>query len=73
MVSPKSQTVQCTECHTRENGRLANLSGFYIPGRDYNSWIEWLGTGLIVLTLAGVVLHGSARIIVSRKRKEINK
>jgi len=42
MVSPKEQAVKCVECHTRENGRLANLTGFYIPGRDYNPWVEWL-------------------------------
>jgi octaheme c-type cytochrome (tetrathionate reductase family) len=72
MVSPKNQTVQCTECHTRENGRLANLSGFYIPGRDYNPWVEWLGGGLIALTFAGVIVHGGARIVVNRKRKDIS-
>jgi octaheme c-type cytochrome (tetrathionate reductase family) len=71
MVSPKSQTVKCTECHTRDNGRLANLSGFYLPGRDSNPWIEWLGGGLVVLTFAGVFVHGSFRIYASKKRKEI--
>ncbi|HEY9165944.1 MAG TPA: tetrathionate reductase family octaheme c-type cytochrome [Candidatus Kryptonia bacterium] len=69
MVSPKEQAVQCSECHTRDNGRLANLSGFYIPGRDYNPWVEGLGGGLLVLTLAGVFIHGAGRIVASRKRK----
>jgi octaheme c-type cytochrome (tetrathionate reductase family) len=72
MVSPKNQTVQCAECHTRENGRLAKLSGFYIPGRDYNPWVEWLGGFVIALTCAGVIVHGGARILMSRKRKEIH-
>jgi hypothetical protein len=72
MVSPKEQAVKCVECHTRENGRLANLSGFYIPGRDYNPWVELLGGGIIMLTFAGVILHGGARIVMSRKRKDKN-
>jgi octaheme c-type cytochrome (tetrathionate reductase family) len=69
MVSPKSQTVKCTECHTRESGRLAKLGGFYIPGRDYNPWVEWLGGGIIFTTLAAVIVHASVRIVVSRRRK----
>jgi octaheme c-type cytochrome (tetrathionate reductase family) len=72
MVSPKSQAVQCGECHTRENGRLANLSGFYLPGRNYNPWVEFLGVGLLVLTLAATVVHGSVRFLMSRKRKGSN-
>jgi octaheme c-type cytochrome (tetrathionate reductase family) len=70
MVSPKSQTVRCTECHRRDNGRLAQLPGFYIPGRDFSPWIENLGAGMLLLTIAGVALHGGARIILHRKRKE---
>ncbi|MGA7161638.1 MAG: tetrathionate reductase family octaheme c-type cytochrome [Bacteroidota bacterium] len=70
MVSPKEKAVKCVECHTRENGRLANLSGFYIPGRDYNPWVEWMGGALILFVFTGVVIHGGARIVLSRKRKE---
>jgi len=71
MVSPKEKTVKCTECHTRENGRLAGLGGFYMPGRDYNSWVEYLGGGILALTLGGVILHGSVRLVMSRKRKGV--
>jgi hypothetical protein len=69
MVSPKNQTVKCTECHTRENGRLAKLGGFYLPGRDYSGWIEWFGGAFIALALTGVVVHGGARMVMSKKRK----
>jgi hypothetical protein len=71
MVSPKEQAVDCTECHTRNNGRLASLTGFYIPGRNYSSWVEYLGWGILALTLAAAVLHGTIRILISRNRKEI--
>ncbi|MGA2623896.1 MAG: tetrathionate reductase family octaheme c-type cytochrome [Bacteroidota bacterium] len=69
MVSPKNMSVQCGECHTRNDGRLARLGGFYMPGRDYKPWAEYFGGGILALTLAGVLLHGSLRVIVSLKRK----
>ena len=71
MVSPKEQSLQCIDCHTREDGRLASVGGFYMPGRDYNPLVEHLGVGLLFLTLAGVIIHGTARIIVNRSRKEV--
>jgi hypothetical protein len=71
MVSPKEQTVKCTECHTRKDGRLAGLGGFYMPGRDYNPTVEYLGGILLALTMAGVILHGGLRLVMSRKRKEM--
>ncbi len=71
MVSSKDKAVQCTDCHRRNNGRLANVGGFYMPGRDYNPLVEHLGVGVLVLTLAGVFLHGSVRLAVSRKRKKV--
>jgi octaheme c-type cytochrome (tetrathionate reductase family) len=70
MVSPKAQTVGCTECHTRQGGRLAKLTGFYLPGRDFNPWLEGLGKALVLLTLLGVLVHGGARMWLNRTRKE---
>ncbi len=70
MVSPSSQTVGCAECHTRDNGRLASVSGFYLPGRDRSMLVDTAGGILLALTLAGVVVHGGLRIVTQRKRKE---
>jgi octaheme c-type cytochrome (tetrathionate reductase family) len=70
MVSPKAQTVSCTECHVRHGGRLEKLTGFYLPGRDFSPWLERLGKALLLLSLLGVIVHGSARIWISRSRKE---
>jgi hypothetical protein len=69
MVSPAKDAVQCSECHTRDNSRLANVHGFYLPGRDYNPWTESIGSGLIALTFAGVVVHGTARVVGRRRKK----
>jgi octaheme c-type cytochrome (tetrathionate reductase family) len=69
MVAPREQAVQCAECHTRNEGRLARLGGFYLPGRDYKPWVEYLGGGLILFTFAGVLGHGSARVVARRRKR----
>jgi octaheme c-type cytochrome (tetrathionate reductase family) len=69
MVSTKDKTVACNECHTRENGRLAGLGGFYMPGRDYSASLELFGKVLIVLTFLGVLGHGTLRYISHKKNK----
>ena len=69
MVSPKEKAVQCVECHTPEGGRLANLTDFYMPGRDRFSAIDTIGKLLIILTILGVLGHGAGRYILTRKKK----
>jgi octaheme c-type cytochrome (tetrathionate reductase family) len=62
MVAPKDNVVACKECHTKE-GRLANLGGFYMPGRDANRLLNVVGWGSVLAALIGVLLHGTARMI----------
>ncbi|HNV03365.1 MAG TPA: tetrathionate reductase family octaheme c-type cytochrome [Vicinamibacterales bacterium] len=69
MVSPTSQTVGCNECHTRKNGRLAAVGGFYLPGRDRNGPVDAAGVGLLAATLAGVCLHGAGRAVAARRKR----
>lgn len=69
MISPKGKAVTCNECHTRSDGRLAKLGGFYMPGRDRNPWVDRFGLGLLAVTLAGVVVHGGARVAFRRNGK----
>lgn len=71
MVSSKEETVQCNECHTRDDSRLAGLRDFYIPGRDYSRLVDTAGSWLLLLTFLGVASHGALRIINSRKNKEV--
>ncbi|HDR67571.1 MAG TPA: tetrathionate reductase family octaheme c-type cytochrome [Bacteroidaceae bacterium] len=70
MVSPKNQSVGCAECHTRNNGRLANLAGFYLPGRDSNRALDIFGTLLFFAVLGAVIIHAAFRIIVSIRNKK---
>lgn len=73
MVSPKEQAVGCAECHTRsDNGRLAQLSGFYLPGRDHNKPLEFMGIFLFFASLGGVMIHAAIRVIVSIRKKNFD-
>ncbi|MBK8808204.1 MAG: tetrathionate reductase family octaheme c-type cytochrome [Bacteroidales bacterium] len=69
MVSKKESAVSCIECHSRD-GRLKNVSGFYMPGRDFNTFVDKFGLIIIILTLAGVLGHGLLRILSAHKRKK---
>jgi hypothetical protein len=72
MVAPKESALSCAECHTRENGRLAGLTDFYLPGRDRNVIMSKLGGWLFILSIIGVLIHGGLRIFsnISKDRYE---
>lgn len=70
MVSPKEQSLKCIDCHTRKDGRLEELDGFYMPGRDYDPTVQYAGITIIVLSIIGVALHGGTRIIISMRNKK---
>ncbi|MGQ9799934.1 MAG: tetrathionate reductase family octaheme c-type cytochrome, partial [Ignavibacterium sp.] len=74
MVASKENTVQCNECHTRENSRLAGLKDFYMPGRDYSVVVDTGGKWLLILTIIGVLIHATIRFYFYRKnKKEVSK
>ena len=67
MVAPKEDALGCADCHAAD-GRLAELQGFYMPGRGAGGWLDWLGGLLIVGSLAGVGGHTVLRMLANRKR-----
>lgn len=70
MVAPKEKTVRCNECHTRStDGRLAEITDIYLPGRDRNGLIDTLGTIAVIGAIGGSLAHGFFRIL-ARRRKE---
>ncbi|HEY0845389.1 MAG TPA: tetrathionate reductase family octaheme c-type cytochrome [Noviherbaspirillum sp.] len=70
MVAPKEKAVPCAECHTRaSDGRLAEITDLYLPGRDRNALIDLLGSIAIFGAIGGSLAHGLFRI-VARRRKE---
>ena len=66
MVAPKEGAVACGECHSRQ-GRLDGLRGFYMPGRDYNRWLDMIGLTAVAGTLLGVAVHALIRLFSRRK------
>jgi len=67
MVAPKQEALGCGDCHSRA-GRLTDLNGFYLPGRDRLDWLDRVGWGLVLLTLVGVVVHGGLRYLFWLRR-----
>ena len=67
MVAPKEDALACDDCHSKK-GRLADLTGFYMPGRDSNPWIDQIGWLLALATLAGVLVHGLMRLLFGRRK-----
>jgi len=69
MVAPKADSVACGQCHSRQ-GRLSNLKGFYMPGRDRVTSLDIGGWTLVIASLIGVFLHALGRIFSFRLRKK---
>lgn len=67
MVAPKENALACDECHAKD-GRLQEVKGVYMPGRDRIEWLDLLGLLAILGTLAGVIGHGLIRW-VGKKRE----
>ncbi len=67
MVAPKEEALACGECHAK-NGRMSELKGFYMPGRDANVWLDRIGISAVLATLLGVLAHGAIRIVLSVRR-----
>lgn len=68
MVAPKEEALACEQCHTK-NGRISQLTGFYLPARGDNKWLDLIGLFAVIGTLGGVLGHGTLRIIATRRRK----
>jgi len=66
MVAPAEKALTCEECHSK-NGRLQNIEGIYMPGRDANKLLNWAGWSLALLALIGVLIHGAIRIVTRNK------
>ena len=66
MIAPAEEALACDECHSGDS-RLEGVDGIYIPGRDSVDWVDRIAIALLLMTLAGVTLHGAARYLLRRK------
>ncbi|MEZ5840852.1 MAG: tetrathionate reductase family octaheme c-type cytochrome [Hyphomicrobiales bacterium] len=67
MVAPKENALGCQECHATD-GRLAALTGFYMPGRDSFRWLDIFGYAAFALAFGGTALHGFLRFVMKRRK-----
>lgn len=65
MVAPKEKALACNDCHTRQDSRLANVDGVYMPGRDRFDLLNTFGWVAVVGALFGVTFHGLGRVFTS--------
>jgi hypothetical protein len=69
MVAPERDAVRCQECHMK-GGRLDGIDGIYLPGRDRNPLLDFIGWGIVLLAAGGSLIHGLIRVVTaSRKGK----
>ena len=66
MVAPKGKALNCAECHSHD-GRLGDITGVYLPGRDTFRWLDLLGYAAFGLTILGILGHSAARILMRKK------
>ena len=66
MVAPASEALACDDCHSSD-GRLEGIAGIYIPGRDGTAWLDRIAIVLLLMTFAGVTVHGIARFLLRDK------
>jgi octaheme c-type cytochrome (tetrathionate reductase family) len=69
MITQKDEALGCENCHSK-NGRLKNLTDFYMPGRDKNYLLDLIGWLIVFSTLVGVLLHGFGRLVFANKKGE---
>ena len=66
MVSESDKALSCVECHSQD-GVLAGLDDFYLPGRDVNTLLDWAGKLFILFSVLGVVVHSLLRFNAKKK------
>jgi octaheme c-type cytochrome (tetrathionate reductase family) len=65
MVAPKEQALDCAQCHSAD-GRMQEIDGVYLPGRDSNRWLDIIGLLALAGTLLGVLGHGLIRKLANK-------
>ncbi|QKV17016.1 tetrathionate reductase family octaheme c-type cytochrome [Oricola thermophila] len=63
MVAPSENALDCEACHA-EDGRLARLAGFYMPGRDPGGTVDRIGLAILLAAIAGVFGHAILRLVL---------
>jgi len=65
MVAPADGALDCESCHATD-GRLASITGSYMPGTDSNGPVGMLGKLLVLMIALGVLGHAALRLFSRR-------
>ena len=68
MVAPAADALKCGACHA-PGGRLAAVAGVRIPGANPWGTVDLIGAGLVLATLAGVLVHALLRLTSARRTR----
>ena len=68
MVAPAEEALACGDCHEAPS-RLAEVGGFYMPGRDGFGLTDRIGLGAVATALALVLGHAGLRVIMALRRR----
>lgn len=68
MVAPAEEALACGDCHARE-GRMAELTGFYLPGRDRDPRLDRWAQLALGAALLAIGVHIGLRILFHRRRR----
>jgi octaheme c-type cytochrome (tetrathionate reductase family) len=66
MVAPKEDALSCDSCHSRQ-GRMANIEGVYVPGRDETPWLDRAMLLVLAALLVGLLGHAVVRLLFGKK------
>ncbi|WP_462328489.1 tetrathionate reductase family octaheme c-type cytochrome [Thiohalocapsa halophila] len=69
MVAPADEALACGDCHA-EDGRMAELTGVYLPGRDAAPGMERWGKLAVAAAVLGVAVHLVLRLWLNRRRRQ---
>jgi len=72
MVAPAKESLGCADCHAKD-GRLSDIEGIYLPGRDANPWLDWGGFGILAITAFSVSVHGALRFLLNKRNGKSDK
>ncbi len=51
-----------------KGGRLEGIDGIYLPGRDRNALLDFIGWSIVLLAAGGSLIHGLIRVVTAARK-----
>jgi len=69
MVAPAEDALACGSCHA-DKGRLQDIDGVYVPGRNETPWLDKAMLWILAATLFGILGHALVRFLFGRNTND---